>query len=157
VLYLLAWGLRARHLPALDEHYPGQLRLDALRAGLARLPGVLAGLGAELLSFQRWNLTWLAVAALLALGRIARARVALLVLLGVQLGSYVLAYMITAWTSPAAEAMAAEGQAGDTVGYLMSLTLGRLLLHVAPLAIALALLCAPRLARASSTAASGRG
>jgi len=147
LVYMLAWGLVARGLPALDEHYPGQLNLAAVTAGLARLPTIAAGLGAELVSLQRWNLTWLAVIALLCLGRIARARRAVLILLGVQLASYVLAFMITAWTSPAAEAAASSGAADDTVSYLMSLTLGRLLLHVAPLAIALALLCTPRLAR----------
>ncbi len=147
LLYLLAWGLISQSFPALDEHYPGQLKPANVAAGLSRLPTIALTLGAELVSFQRWNLTWLAVVALLCIGRIGRARRALLVLLGVQLASYVLAFMITAWTSPAAEAAVAGGLADDTVSYLMSLTMGRLLLHMAPLAIALALLCAPRMVR----------
>lgn len=145
-LYWLLWGRLAAGLPALDEHYPGRLNLAALSEGLGRLPAVLLAIGEELLSFRAWNLTWPAIVVFLALGRMNRAVGALLFVLVLQIGSYVYAYLITAWTSPAA---VAAGTDGDPVVYLIGITLGRLLLHVAPIGIAAALLASPRLTRSS--------
>ncbi|MGQ0552069.1 MAG: glycosyltransferase family 39 protein [Planctomycetota bacterium] len=144
LLYWLLWGRLAAQFPALDEHYPGRLHWEAVREGLARLPVVLAGFGEEVLSFRHWNLTWPAALLLFLLGRRERAHWALLLAVGLQLASYVLAFVITAWTSPAAEALR---PGADPVEYLMTLTLGRLLLHVAPVVIAVALLAAPPLQR----------
>lgn len=141
-LYALLWGRVAVTLPALDEHYPGQLRADAVLAGLERLPAVLARLARETLVVQSWGLTWPGVVALLAVGGRAvwdRGAGALVTILLVQLTAYVLAYTITAWSSPAAEVT------GDPVGFLMDLTLGRLVMQVAPLAVILATRRAPLL------------
>ncbi|MHC4844606.1 MAG: hypothetical protein ACYTCU_00440 [Planctomycetota bacterium] len=145
-LYWLLWGRIAAGLPALDEHYPGRLNLASLLEGLGRLPVVLLSFGQEMISFRMWNLTWPAIVLFVALGRMNRAVGALLFVLVLQLGSYVYAFLITAWTSPAAEA---AGSDVDPVVYLIGLTLGRLLLHVAPIGIAAALLSSPRLTRAS--------
>jgi len=145
-LYWLVWGRIAAGLPALDEHYPGRLNLASLLEGLGRLPVVVSGFGEELISFRMWNVTWPAIVAFLVLGRMNRAVGALLFVLVLQMTSYVYAFLITAWTSPAA---AASGSDVDPVVYLIGLTLGRLLLHVAPIGIAAALLCSPRLTRAS--------
>ena len=59
-----------------------------------------------------------------------------------QLASYLLAFVVSAWTSPAGEALSPSG---DPVEYLLLLTLGRLFLHLAPLVIVLALLASPPL------------
>lgn len=150
-IFLAAWGLVMLGFPALDEDYLGQLHGDAIRGGVDRLGIILLGDGGrlgllqELVNLRSWNLTWPAVAVLLGLGfgqlRKRGPRLLLTVLL-VQLASYVFAYSITRWTSPAAEL---ETGGGDPLPYLMSLTLGRLLLQVAPLAVATALLVAPLL------------
>jgi hypothetical protein len=145
-LYWLLWGRIAAGLPALDEHYPGRLNLAALMDGLGRLPVVLLSFSEEMISFRMWNLTWPAIVVFLVLGRMNRAVGALLFVLVLQMASYVYAFVITAWTSPAA---AAGGGDVDPVVYLIGLTLGRLLLHVAPIGIAAALLCSPRLTRTS--------
>ena len=83
------------------------------------------------------GLLWLA-AGRRALGRGGRA---LLLLILVQLASYVAAYMVTAWESPNARALV--GPDGDPLAFLLNLTLGRLLLHVAPLAICAGLILSP--------------
>ncbi len=146
VIYVAAWGLRAQGFPALDEHYPAQLNPDAVTAGLARLGPILAALRAEVASadtLHRWNLTWPAALVLLGLaGRtLLRRDLALLLILIVwQLSAYVLAYTVTAWSSPAAEEALAGG---DPVVFLLNLTLARLLLHLAPLLVATAVLAAP--------------
>jgi hypothetical protein len=144
-VYWLLWGRLAAELPALDEHYPGQLRLGAVLAGLPRLPRILLQFGHELISFRSWNLTWPAVVALLALGRWSRPVGVLVTIVVAQLGVYVIAFVITAWSSPAAEFLG-----GDPVDYLMTLTVGRLFMHVAPLAVVAALLASPALAPAAS-------
>jgi hypothetical protein len=140
--YLLLWGLLARHFPALDEDYAGHLSFEALRAGVSRLSFILPAFLAELVSFQRWGLTFVAAAVLLALGRPRRTVLALLLLVGVQLAAFVVAFMITAWTSPAGEFLSASG---DPAEYLLTITLGRLFLHVAPLLVALACCASPPL------------
>lgn len=141
-LYLLLWWSLARHFPVLDEDYAGRLHGDALAAGWRRLSFLLPAFGLEALSFQRWGLTWLAAAVLLAIGRPRRALLALLALAAAQLASYLLAFVVSAWTSPAGEALSPSG---DPVEYLLLLTLGRLFLHLAPLVIVLALLASPPL------------
>lgn len=145
-LYWFLWGRIAAGLPALDEHYPGRLNLASLLEGLDRLPVVLLSFGEEMLRFRMWNVTWPAIILFLALGRMNRAVGALVFVLAMQIASYVYAFVITAWTSPAA---AASGSDVDPVVYLIGITLGRLLLHVAPIAIVAALLASPRLTRES--------
>jgi hypothetical protein len=153
LVFWLLWGRLAATFPALDENYTGVIGLTTLAAGhegpvglaalverLPRLPRILKALALEAFSFRSWNLTWLAVPALLLVGRVRRGVVAMLLLAGLQLGAYVFALVITAWTSPAAELAGS-----DPVDYLMTLTLGRLLVHVAPLCIAAALLACPPL------------
>jgi hypothetical protein len=142
LLYALLWWTLARHFPALDEDYAGHASWAALVAGLPRLSFILPAFGAELFSFQRWGLTWIVAAALLALGRPRRALLGLLLLVLAQLLVYVLMFVISAWTSPAGEALAASG---DPVEYLLTITLGRLFLHLAPLVVALACASAPPL------------
>lgn len=142
------WGRLAAGFPALDEHYPARLNAAAVIEGLPRLPRVLQGLLLEALSFRTWNLTWLAIPALLLLGRVTRSVAAALLIGVLQIGSYVFALVITAWTSPAAEL-----SGGDPVDYLMTLTLGRLLVHVAPLLITAALVACPTLLRRSAATA----
>jgi hypothetical protein len=71
---------------------------------------------------------------------VRRPTCATLVLVAVQLTGYVTAFLITVWSSPAAESTGT-----DPVVYLISVTMGRLLMHVAPLLIASALLVAPPL------------
>jgi hypothetical protein len=135
--YLLAWGLPSFSLPALDENYPARLTTGALLEGLPRLPVVLASLGKEMLSLRNWNLTWPVLLALVVLaGRSAFSRPSALLWLTVaaQLLSYGLAYVITGWTNPFVHSEE------DPVERLLLLTQGRLLLHVAPLAIIAAVL-----------------
>lgn len=141
-IYLALWWSLARHFPALDEDYAGHLSWDALSQGLPRLSFILPAFGAELLSFQRWGLTWIAAVVLLALARPRRALFGLLALVIAQLAVYVLMFVISAWTSPAGEVLSASG---DPVEYLLTLTLGRLFLHVAPLLVALACCACPPL------------
>jgi hypothetical protein len=141
-LYLLLWWSLARDFPVLDEDYAGRLHGGALAAGWRRLSFLLPEFGLEALSFQRWGLTWLAAAVLLALGRPRRPVFALLALVALQFACYLLAFVVSAWTSPAAEVLASSG---DPVEYLLLLTLGRLFLHLAPLVIVLALLASPPL------------
>jgi hypothetical protein len=143
------WGRIAAGLPALDEHYPGQLHLRAVAEGWPRLPRILGQLLLQAVDFRSWNLTWLAIPVLLIIGRRTRGVIAAVIVAGLQLASYVFALVITAWTSPAGESSGA-----DPVDYLMTLTLGRLLVHVAPLLIAAALVaCPPLLGRAASAPA----
>lgn len=149
LIFVVAWGRVAARLPAYDEDYLGQLNADAVSAGLSRLPMILAAFGSELAgNVPSWNLTWWCLGALLVAGgrRLSRpAHRAVAVMLLLQLGSYVFAYMITRWTSPAAELQPGD----DPLTYLLSLTLGRLLMQVAPAAIALGLLVTPLEARRS--------
>ncbi|MHC5210086.1 MAG: glycosyltransferase family 39 protein [Planctomycetota bacterium] len=142
LLFALLWGGPSRGFPALDENYPGQVGLSAVVDGLSRLPLVLAGLVDEVAHFRAWNLTWPLVVALLLCGRVRRPTCAPLLVVTVQLSAYVTAYLITAWTSPAAEV---TGE--DPVVYLITLTMGRLLMHVVPLLIATSLLVSPPLFR----------
>jgi hypothetical protein len=162
LLYWTLWGRLAATFPALDENYTGVLGLTAvapnfeghvgwaaITEGLPRLPRILKAMALEALSFRSWNLTWLAVPALLLLGRPRRSVIAAVLIGGLQLASYVFAFVITAWSSPAAEL-----SGGEPVDYLMTLTLGRLLVHVAPLLVAAALVaCPPLLQRAGSATA----
>lgn len=150
LLYALLWGRIAAGLPVTDEHYPAQLNLEAFLAGLERLRLILPALGQELVDLRSWNLTWPALAVLLAVGgglwRRRALRLIWIVLL-VQLASYVFAYMITAWTSPAAVAVAEKTGEPDVLATLLRLTLGRLLLQIAPAAICLGLLASPLVLR----------
>lgn len=140
LLFWVLWGRVAAGLPALDENYPSRLNLDAVLEGLPRLPRILGQLALQAVDFRSWNLTWLAIPALLLVGRTRRSVIAVLLVAALQLGVYVFALVVTAWTSPAAELAGS-----DPVDYLMTLTLGRLLVHVAPLCIAAALLACPPL------------
>ena len=149
LLYWALWGRIAAGLPALDEHYPARLHAAAVAEGLPRLPRILGQLLLQAVDFRSWNLTWLAIPALLIIGRRTRGVIAAVIVAGLQLASYVFALVITAWTSPAAESTGA-----DPVDYLMILTLGRLLVHVAPLLVAAALVaCPPLLGRAAAAPA----
>lgn len=144
-LHALLWWSLARDFPALDENYAGRLNGAALAAGWRRLSFVLPAFLAEAVSFPRWGLTWVAAAVLLAVGRPRRTVLALLALVALQFASYVLAFVVSAWSSPAAEAIAAGLPSGDPVEFLLFLTLGRLFMHVAPLVVVLALLASPPL------------
>jgi len=158
LVFVLLWGHRIPGIPALDENYHGQLGLAQLVAGVDRLGLILMGteIGSgtqqyrmpgvlpEMLSFRSWNLTWpLVVLLWIAAGRRAldRGGRVLLLLVVVQLAAYVGAYMVTAWESPNARALV--GADGDPLAFLLNLTLGRLLLHVAPLAICAGLILNP--------------
>ena len=145
-LYALVWGWISLGLPITDEHYPDRLNAAAFQQGLDRLGLILPQLGRELMDFRSWNLTWGAILVLLVAGgrrlwTLPAAR-ALAVAFVVQVASYVLAYVITSWTSPAAEIIS-EANEGDPVSVLMNLTMGRLLMQVAPLAVVLALCVSP--------------
>ncbi len=137
-LYFLLWGWMSASFPALDENYLGRLHVAAIAEGLPRIPIVLGRLASEFVSFSRWNITWIAAVVLLGVGGCLRkgpgVRIGLLVVL-MQITIYVFAFVVTDWTSPAALA-----KGGDSVVYLMDLTMGRLLLHVAPTLIALAVI-----------------
>lgn len=140
-VYFALWGAVSLGFPALDEHYPDRLNVDAVREGLDRVPLVLEALGRELVDVRRWNVTWIAAAVLLVVGwrRGATRGLALVpIVVAVQLGAYGLAYVVTSWTSPAAEA-----RGGDPLEYLLTLTLGRLMLHVAFVTVACAVCVAP--------------
>lgn len=141
-LFFALWGWLAAGFPALDENYPARLHLAAVREGLTRVPLVLGALADEVVTFRAWNLTWPAILALLVLGRLSRPVLAALIVVVGQLAVYVFAYVVTSWSSPAAEYHMPDT---DPVVYLVTITLARLLLHVAPLAIIAALLAAPRL------------
>jgi hypothetical protein len=156
VLYGLLWGRIALTLPALDENYPAQLNMQALSEGLKRLPFILARMLEEIVFLPSWNLTWFCFFGLLILsGRAAldRGGRLLLIIILFQVGVYILAFMITAWTSPAVQI---ANRSGGSVGYLMDTSLGRLFLHVVPLCIVAALRAAPLL-RARSGAVSRDG
>jgi hypothetical protein len=140
--YVLLWWSLARHFPALDEDYAGHLSWSAFVEHLPRLSFILPAFGAELVSFQRWGLTWIALVVLLAVGRPRRPVVAVLLFALAQFAAYLLMYVISAWTSPAGAELAASG---DPVEYLLTLTLGRLFLHLAPLLVALACCACPPL------------
>jgi len=147
LLFTLAWGWIASGLPVTDEHYPAQLNLAALERGLGRLQIIVPRFLRELTDFSAWNVTWPAVGALLLVAgrrcwRLPVCRL-LLVALVVQMVSYLLAYVVTAWSSPAAEVISETSAAGDPVSVLMSVSLGRLFMQVAPLAIVLALCASP--------------
>lgn len=142
-VYLLAWGLLSQTLPALDEHYPDRLNVDAVGDGLGRVPLVLEALGRELVDVRRWNVTWIAALVLLVAGWRKGATRGLSIVplvVVVQVAAYTLAYVVTSWTSPAAEASA---KGGDPLEYLLTLTLGRLMLHVAFVTVACAVCVAP--------------
>lgn len=142
-LYLVLWGIAAAGLPVTDEHYLGRLHGDALSSGLSRLGIIFSGLGEEIMNFRSWNLTWAVLAFLLVLGarRLGRPVPRMIaVVLVVQCASYVIAYMVTSWSSPAAVLIHPDG---DPLPFLMKLTLGRLLMQVAPTAIVLGLIVSP--------------
>ncbi|MFT7461692.1 MAG: hypothetical protein ACI9EF_000026 [Pseudohongiellaceae bacterium] len=161
--YFILWGHIAAGLPATDENYLAQLNLDALMAGLDRIQVVAMRLKVELLSLRAWNITWPALLVLLIVGRGVIKRpvlrfLAIVVLL--QFASYAFAYLVTAWTSPAALEMAKRPKlvqglpdmSGDqhVIWFLMRLTMSRLLLHIAPLAICMGLLASPLVALVTS-------
>jgi hypothetical protein len=139
--YALLWWRLARTFPALDEYYPGRLNWQAVSEGLDRVPGILFRLLEEIWFLPSWNLTWIAVIALLLISfdrnMLNRGNRLILFVCTFQLLGYVLAFTITSWTSPSLQG------SGDSVPYLMNITLGRLLLHIAPLAVVLALRAAP--------------
>jgi len=142
-LYVGLWGWVSSGLPITDEHYLGRLNAQAVQDGLARLGLITPRLGEELVNFRNWNLTWLAAAALIGMGGKSLLKPVprlILIALGIQLASYVFAYVITSWTSPAAKMMR-PGE--DPLHLLLTLTLGRLLLQVAPAAIVLGLYVSP--------------
>lgn len=145
--YVLLWGLYvATSVPGLDENYWERLHGDAVSEGLGRIPMIVVAFVEGMLDPRVWNVTWVAVAALLAAGWQALRRPALRMLLiavVLQLLAYAFAYMVTQWSSPRAEAVLAETGQQDPLVVLFELTMGRLLLHVAPLAIACAVLAAP--------------
>ncbi len=143
VLFFVAWGRIAADLPAYDEDYAGQLGWQTALDGLARLPMIVERWGAELVLFRSWNLTWIALALLAVLGVRGGKRPALraaLVLIVIQGASYVFAYMITAWERPL---VSGTVRGAEALPWLMELTLGRLLLQLAPAVIVLALIAAP--------------
>ena len=140
LLFLLLWGIRSQFLPALDEHYPGRLTWTAFAEGIGRLPAIAGGVAGEMASLRNWNLSWLAILVMLAVGfrRLAQpTQRLLLVAVVVQLGVYGFALIISGWSN----VMVEEGQ--DPVHLLMRLTLGRLLLHLTPLALCAAFLATP--------------
>jgi len=163
LIYALLWGRIAAGLPATDENYLAQLDLDVFLAGLDRLQLVAYRLVTdELFNLRSWNVTWIAIPILLVAGwgwlRQPALRLIMVVLV-LQFASYTFAYMVTAWTSPAAEEIARNPKLipglpditpdQQVVWFLMRLTMGRLLLHIAPLAICLALLASPLVSRRS--------
>jgi hypothetical protein len=142
-LYLLLWGWVASGLPITDEHYMGRLHAEAVQDGLARLALIGPRLVEELVNFKNWNITWVAVLVLVGMGGRSLLRPVprlILVALLIQLASYVFAYVVTTWTSPAAEQLR-PGE--DPLHLLLTLTLGRLLVQVAPAAIVLGLVVSP--------------
>lgn len=142
-IYLAAWGLASLGLPITDEHYLGRLHGDALASGVSRLGIIFVELGEEMMNFQSWNLTWVVVGFLVVMGGKRLGRPVprmILVALAVQCASYVFAYVVTSWSSPASELI---HPGGDPLPFLMKLTLGRLLMQVAPAAIALGLIVSP--------------
>lgn len=156
LIYALIWGRIAAGLPATDENYLAQLNLEALLAGLDRVVVVLMRLKVELLDLRAWNITWPAIVVLaIAGGGLIRRPVLrfLLVVVVLQFGSYAFAYLVTAWSSPAALEIARSPnlipglpdltEQQHVVWFLMRLTMSRLLLHIAPLAICMALLASP--------------
>lgn len=152
LLYLVVWGsaIVLHDIPATDEDYVGQAGRgwEPVAAGLARLSIVLPELGRELVDVRSWNLTWPAAAVLLVAGGAAAVRRPavrlLLAVFLVQLLSYVYAYVITRWSSPAAEMLIeVNDDLDDPVAFLMTLTLGRLLMQVVPLVICAGLMAAP--------------
>ncbi len=144
LLYVGLWGWLSSSFPALDENYWGRMHGDALRQGLERIPLIATAFALHMADMRQWNITWVAVAVLFAVGwpSLRRLPGLKLVLIAVilQLGAYAFAYLITGWSSPRAEAVMSGD---DPLEVLFVLTLGRLLLHVAPLAIVGGILASP--------------
>jgi 4-amino-4-deoxy-L-arabinose transferase-like glycosyltransferase len=151
-LYLLLWGVIALQIPALDENYWGRISGSAISHGLSRIPGIVWAFFSGMLDFRQWNVTWLAIGIFIALGwkRLERPALRLLLLVVVfQILAYGFAYMVSGWTSPRAVMVLNNTDATDPIQVLFTLTMGRLLLHVAPVAIILATLAAPLRFRSS--------
>ena len=159
--FIALWGAyMALSVPGLDENYWERLHGDAVSEGLSRIPMIIVAFARGMLDPRVWNVTWVAVAALLAAGWPALRRPALRMLLitvVLQLLAYAFAYMVTQWSSPRAEAVLAETGAQDPLVVLFELTMGRLLLHVAPLAIACAVLAGPFRGRGGGPEAASGG
>ncbi|MBU0754170.1 MAG: glycosyltransferase family 39 protein [Planctomycetes bacterium] len=139
VLYYLLWARVARTFPMAEADYVNRLNMEALTQGLDRVIPVLQRILEEAFTFSNWDLIWPALLVLLVLsGRRAldRGGSLLLTIFTLQWGSYILAYTITAWTSPAAELYSRNG---DPVYFLMETSLGRLFLHLTPIAVVLVL------------------
>jgi hypothetical protein len=126
LLFCLPWQVYALGLPRIHEDYGGRLQIATILAGLPRIgDAILPALGAQALDLQRWGGLWLLAPVLAVAGRAAfrdPATVLLWSVCGAHLALYVLAYVITPWD----------------LRVLVPMTLERLLLHLAPVAVLLA-------------------
>ncbi len=146
VIYAALWGVFSMSFEGLDENYWERLNASAVSSGFTRIPMIVQAFFAGMLDFRQWNVTWLAAIMLVAFGWNRRRRMAarlMITIVCAQLLAYGFAYLVTKWTSARAEFVIREEGLDDPLTVLFGLTLGRLLLHVAPIAIALAAMTAP--------------
>jgi hypothetical protein len=145
VLVMLPWMWIRGRIPSIDEDYPRALLAlvglaepppgagvtnqtpTDLSQALARVPVVLGGFLTSLLHLLRWNLTWIAFGAVVLWWSLRRPRALarhpaspLLALVLAALALYAVILVVTPWNLPSLY--------GTTIP-------GRLILHVAPLAI----------------------
>ena len=113
------WIVYTSGLKRTDENYAGRLNAQEIILNSGRLWTVLKWFGWELINWQDWGLFWIILAGLAILGR-RKFRSGAIILLAatvvLQLAVYVPVLMVTNWK----------------LDELMAVTLGRLLMHVAP-------------------------
>jgi hypothetical protein len=120
-----AWLIWNRGLPRTFEDYGSKLLSPLLLSNLPRLKQIIPTMMLQTVEFHIWGLMWLMAGVMAWLGWRAFARryvLALWLLLGLHLLSYVLAYMVTPWD----------------FNVLVPMTMYRLLLHTVPAVILLA-------------------
>lgn len=116
------WLLFRSDLPQTHENYAERLNLTGIVAGLPRLPVILARFAEQVGSWRAWHLLWwlpLLGTALHPRGALSGERLQVLIYVGCMLGLYGAVYMVTPWQ----------------VDPLLQESLGRLLAHLAPLAL----------------------
>lgn len=119
---LFPWLWWAKDIPRTDENYVSRISPEIVVDNIHRVTIIIPALLRETAKWDRWGALWLLVVAMSILGAKAfrKRRVAIIWLLFLaHVGAYQFIYVITAYNVIA----------------LMTVTLNRLLLHVAPVAI----------------------
>jgi 4-amino-4-deoxy-L-arabinose transferase-like glycosyltransferase len=124
VIAILPWVIWSRGLPQTFEAYDTRFALANIRLSLPRLATIARGIVEQVVNLQGWSILWILLLAAAAAGHRAfrrRATLAVWFVLLLQLLAYAAAYLVTPWDLE--------------IGIPM--TIYRLLLQVAPLAVML--------------------